>query len=320
MKIKYSFVLIAVMALMLVVTGVLAATGLGVSPTEFSNMDIGDAAHYCVTTLGYDWGLKIEVSKSPGADKDLTGSYKGEYDSKGMLHEDFDNEITLSNATRTSFNWTSDPYAISAVVVQGSTMDNVFFYALPNNETYAGYTSYGEAVWGDDGLYPYDSDSNKRDFISQLNFCWNKTNENGDEECYADETAWAYGPDYIDAEQWAMYVPYSIEGLSVALMAGQHIDAGIVTFSAPVDGWVTITINLDNNFVFYYDLGDEELDDNLKVQDYEFPPEGNPAIGHFDWKVAVPGGSTTAEIIVPANNYYGVHLDVAQLVDCELED
>lgn len=300
MKIKYSFVLIVVLALLLGATGALAAS---VTPEARPNINYGDAAHYCVTTLGYDWGLKIEAWGGPGGDRDMTGTYSGAYDSKGKLDKDFENVITILKATRYLFDWKSSPYAIGAVVVQGGPMDNIFFY--------------DPAVKSDIELYPFDSGTKKKETISHISFCWNKTDDNGDEECYQEETAWADGLPYVDQGNWAMYVPYYGEELTVDLLAGQYMDAGTVTFSAPVDGWVTITVNLENGFVFYYDLGDEEEDDNLKVQDYAEDPSGNPAIGLFDWKTFVPGGSTTGTIVIPVNDFYGVHVDLAFPVDCE---
>lgn len=309
MKIKYSFVLIAILALMLVVTGVLAAS---VTPIAYDNWEHKDAAHICVTELGFDWGMKIEAW---GGDRDMNGPYTGAYDSQGMLHEDFENVITLSKATRLSFDWASDPFAIGAVVVQGGPRDNIFIY--------------DPAVYEDTGLYPDGDleDKGKKETISHLNFCWNQTGEDDDDDdddpepiCYQEETAWAAGLPYVEQGNWAMYVPFYGAELTVDLVAGQNMDAGTVTFSDPVNGLVTITVNLENGFVFYYDLADEEEDDNLKVQDYaEVPPAENPAIGLFDWKTFIPGGSTTGSIIVPANNYYGVHVDLAYEIACPIE-
>jgi hypothetical protein len=290
-----------ILALLLV--GVSAAWAASVEPEARTNINYGDAAHYCVTTLGYDWGLKIEAWGGPGGERDMNGTYSGAYDSKGKLHEDFENVITLSKATRYTFDWESDPYAIDAVVVQGGWMDNIFFY--------------DPAVKSDTELYPYDSGTKKKETISHISFCWNKTDDNGDDECYQDETAWAVGLPYVEQGNWAMYVPYYGKELTVALLAGKYMDAGTVTFSAPVEGMVTITINLDNDFIFYYDVLDTEEDDNLKVQDYEVDPSENPAPGLFAWKKLIPFGSTTGSITVPQNNYYGVHLDLAQLVPCE---
>jgi len=300
MKLKLSLIF-AVLALLLGGTVALAAS---VEPVAVPNLEIGDAAFYCVTTLGYDFGLKIEAwgAKAPG-EPWRQSFWEGVYDGRGSFVDEFVNEITIYDATRDIFSWESDPYAIDAVVVQGGWMDNIY--------------TYDPAVMGDTELVPYTSNPNKREMISHVNFCWDKTDENGDDECYQEETAWAAGLPYVDASQWAMYVPYYDEELTVDIYAGQYMLAGTATFSAPVDGWVTITINLIDDWIFYYDLGDEEADENLKVMDYEFPPVGNPSIGLFDWKVSVPVGSNTATIDVPVNNYYGVHLDVATIVDCE---
>lgn len=302
MKLKLSLIF-AVLALLLGGTVALAAS---VEPVAVPNLEIGDAAFYCVTTLGYDFGLKIEAwgAKAPG-EPWRQSFWEGVYDGRGSFVDEFVNEITIYDATRDIFSWESAPYAIDAVVVQGGWMDNIY--------------TYDPAVMGDTELVPYTSNPNKREMISHVNFCWDKTDENGDDECYQEETAWAAGLPYIGANQWAMYVPYSSEGLTVDLLAGQNIDAGTVTFSAPADGWVTITVNLENGFVFYYDVADIEEDDNLKVQDYAVAPEGNPAIGLFDWKTMIPVGSTTGSIVVPLNSFYGVHLDVAYLIECPIE-
>jgi hypothetical protein len=77
---------------------------------------------------------------------------------------------------------------------------------------------------------------------------------------------------------------------------------GTVTFSAPADGEVTITINLTGGWSFFNDMGK----DNLMVQDYATAPTGiNPSPGLFAWKSFESG--TSAEIVVPANSFFGVH-------------
>jgi hypothetical protein len=125
------------------------------------------------------------------------------------------------------------------------------------------------------------------------------------EECdWQPETAWAAGPGYIDASQWATYTPY-IADSSVTLYAGQTMEAGTVHFSVPVDGSVTITITLNAGWRFR-----EDITENVKIQDYETAPSGNPAPGQFDYKYNATGSPFT----VPENNFYGVHVDVEREV------
>ncbi|NIV38650.1 MAG: hypothetical protein GWN58_57305, partial [Anaerolineae bacterium] len=103
------------------------------------------------------------------------------------------------------------------------------------------------------------------------------------------------------------------------LIAGQHHDAGDVTFSAPVDGWVEITITLDEAWLFYYDVEDDELDNNVKVQDYDTAPDAttSTAPGLFDWKEAADIGDSSYTITVPENLFYAVHVDLATGESCE---
>lgn len=141
-----------------------------------------------------------------------------------------------------------------------------------------------------------------------------------DPECYQDETVWAVGDRYVARGSWAMYVEYGGEEMTVDLRAGGGdgigMDAGTATFSDPVDGFVDITIELENGFVFWQDDPDNP-DDNIKVQDYDEAPDTRPVPGRFDWKAAADFESTSYVITVPANSFYGVHLDVAYPVPCE---
>lgn len=131
-----------------------------------------------------------------------------------------------------------------------------------------------------------------------------------------DQTAWAANGDqpadlrYNDQGNWATYTEYNGEEKTVTLFAGQYIDIGTVTYSAPVDGKVTITIELNEDGDFYDD------ENNVKIQDYENAPSGNPAPGQFDHKGTASGDSFSIE--VPENNYYGVHVDA--LTECEEEE
>lgn len=130
------------------------------------------------------------------------------------------------------------------------------------------------------------------------------------------DTAWAANGDepgelrYEHRNNWATYVQYDGVEKTVTLFAGQTINIGTVTFSAPSNNEVTITFDLtvDANF-------DESESENVKIQDYSTAPSGNPDIGLFDHKGDATGKSFS--IIVPQNNYYGVHADILSVESCE---
>ena len=133
--------------------------------------------------------------------------------------------------------------------------------------------------------------------------------------CYqwVDETGWAVGTRYVVKGNWGMYVDYHDVEKTVNLIAdggdGVGIVAGSVNFSAPSSEEVTITIELNEGWRF------KDVDDNVKIQDYDsIPTAKNPKPGKFDHK-GDAAESTVAEIVVPANSYYGVHVDLEWL-DC----
>ena len=230
-------------------------------------------------------------------------------------------ELYDINPKRTKFSWEAyeQDNPVGAVLIKsegkgkepGGTIENLGGYS---------FYIYDPRVMQDEDLTSYQDEGTGRYYrIDHITFCWNEVDDNGDDECYQEETAWAAGTRYVDSGSWATYFPYP-DG-PVDILAGQYMDAGYLTFGEPADGWVEITVTLENSFVFYYDKVDTEFDENLKVQDYdEIPPAENPAIGLFDWKESVEPGSTTASILVPENEYYGVHLDVAYPIECPDED
>lgn len=127
------------------------------------------------------------------------------------------------------------------------------------------------------------------------------------------ETAWAANGDepgelrYNTRGNWATYVEY--EAKTSTLFAGQTIDVGTVKFSEVADGLVTITVTLGGDWEF------KNVEEFIKVQDYEYVPSGNPAPGLFEHKLTdLPGDTKEASITVPANNYYGVHVEVGRWV------
>ncbi len=133
-------------------------------------------------------------------------------------------------------------------------------------------------------------------------------------EVWEGETAWAAGPRYVERGSWATYTPY-VAGSTVDLLAGQTMLAGVVSFSDPLDGWVTIAILLNGGWRFA--LEDPEAEgayEPVKVQDYADAPTGNPAPGQFEYTAAYIEGDF-AVIVVPENNFYGIHVDVEWLVE-----
>jgi hypothetical protein len=278
-----------------------------------------DAGFECVTQLGYDFGLKID-----GWSDAVNGLYSGCLSGQGQeCDPEFTNTITITENDGTYFPWMSSPFSLRAVIAKGGNAAHVFPYAGPDDGP--------SGVFADTDLYQPINNSGKPAAVSHATFCWNKGDDAGDEECYQDETAWAVGSDYnIKGGNWAMYVDYdacdeadgAIDGVCTTDLRadggdGVGMDAGTATLASIDDEYVKITINLENTFIFYYDLQDDQEDNNLKVQHYVTAPEGDPKVGRFAYKAFIPVGSRTGEFVVPANNFYGIHLDLAYIVPCE---
>jgi hypothetical protein len=134
-----------------------------------------------------------------------------------------------------------------------------------------------------------------------------------EEKCYDfdGDTAWSTGNRYSARGNWATYTAFTANS-TVTLFAGQSSNAGSVTFSAVVDGMVTITISLTGDYVF------ADASENVKVQDYASAPSGNPSPGGFAHKGDASGSSFS--LTVPANSFYGVHVDLGRWIEVECED
>jgi hypothetical protein len=136
-----------------------------------------------------------------------------------------------------------------------------------------------------------------------------------EDPCYADETAWASrgaGLDrYTNRGNWATWV-YFNGNKTVDLFAGQTHLIGTVSFADNGNNTVTITIELNSDGAF------QDVSENVKIQDYASKPSGNPDIGNFAHKGNASGSSF--EITVPKNNYYGVHVDAARLIECPVDE
>ncbi|WP_340106413.1 hypothetical protein [Rhodohalobacter sp. 8-1] len=115
------------------------------------------------------------------------------------------------------------------------------------------------------------------------------------------ETAWADGTRFNQqGGNWATYTSYNGIEKTITLYAGQTIDIGTVTFK-PENGNVKITIELNQYGEF------QNVQENVKIQDYSTAPSGNPQIGQFDHKGTAGGKSFSTT--VPSNSFYAVHVD-----------
>lgn len=294
-----------ILALVLVLSFVLGSVAMAaaVEPYVERFPPTSDAAYICVTGLDYDFGYMVEFWNTdaefwpfdPGEVVEFT--HASQTITIGNNGTSQDEEMYSGGYY---FDWMVDPDPLGVVVVKGGNSANFFVY---------------------DGAYsdiemcaPSNEKTGKNYAITHVVFCWDRIGSGGEEECYQEETAWADGDRYVDSN-WATYVTYE-DGLVADIYAGQDMLAGTATFTE-VNGEVEIFIQLINDWIFYYDLEDEQADDNVKVQDYDEPPDKNPAPGQFDYKEYAEVGNTEYTITVPLNSYYGVHLDVAQLVACE---
>ena len=192
--------------------------------------------------------------------------------------------ITWSTVNNTFVSW-SGVHGGLAVILKGGPGANVYFYD-------ASYTY-------DSGLASPPNPGGNIPTLSNITFCWNPPPP---QECeWIGETAWAAGSRYVSRGNWATYTPY-VPGSTVTLFAGQTMNAGTVSFSAPVGGMVEITVTLNSGWRF------EAVDENVKIQDYAVAPSGHPAPGLFAHKGTATGSPFS--VWVPQNNFYGVHVNV----------
>lgn len=136
------------------------------------------------------------------------------------------------------------------------------------------------------------------------------------------ETAVGAGTRYPDSSNWFMYTPYTTG--TVNLIAGQHFDAGDITFSrigtVPGTRRTIITITLATGVRW------ANVANVLKIQRYASAPTTYLAPGQFEYKFTAPNisnvaGATvsfsgqTVIVNVPGwSNYFGIHGTVQRLV------
>ena len=280
---------------------------------ELFNIDFVDSSD----RIGFDNDATDPWYTGDGEDR----IYYPEYPFPGLT-------VTVTGDTYVSWSYNPEPYQdedgwwinlVGAVIVKGGNNANVYLYNTDENV---------EWVHSDSGLSAPDNLNNPNNIpygLSNLTFCFIRIPYTPP-TCYEfmGETAWAANDNnpgelrYTRRGNWATYVEYAAK--TTTLFAGQNIPVGTVDFSAVVDGEVTITITLEDEWIFAeYEMG-VAVEENVKIQDYEFAPSGNPAPGQFEWKGTAEGKNFS--IVVPANYFYGVHVDVGHWVevDCPEED
>lgn len=126
-------------------------------------------------------------------------------------------------------------------------------------------------------------------------------NGNGNGGGKGEETAYA-GNTSGNPQPWWYYLIYESAETTQTIWAGQTIDVGSVTVSAPVNNEVTITINLSGWTL-------QNVAEPVKIQGY-------PAEWDQTW--SNPGGFSTYkgdELVisgVPVHSFYVIHLDVIE--------
>jgi hypothetical protein len=245
------------------------------------------------------------------------GTLTGTYSEDGYV-EGF-NEVTVTTE-RDSY------FADAAIVWGGPTTEINETVSIKDLSDLFGEVDLGTATAPNDAQFTYTKDfgwadygnDNCGDFIYDNTATIVETDQSASAtllvnvQCliFKGETAWAANGDtpgelrYTPRGNWATYVAYAEK--TTTLFAGQHIAVGSVTFSAPVNGEIEITIALMGGWEF------EDVAENVMIQDYEFAPSGNPAPGLFDHKGGADPAESSFSIWVPLNSFYGVHVNVGQ--------
>ena len=206
----------------------------------------------------------------------------------------------------------SSPKPIALVIVKGGSASNVY--------------AYGDGTTEDGGLAAPPNASGNAAGLSNVTFCANAVEDDEvelTEICeWVGETAWSSGERYVGRGNWATYTPYDGDAMSVQLLAGRTMQAGVVAFGDADDGYVTITITLHPDMFWRLapEVDEEGLEvpgsiaaDAVKVQGYDGQvPTRNPAPGRF----ATYKGNEL-EFTVPVFDFYGIHLDVEWGIACE---
>jgi hypothetical protein len=211
-----------------------------------------------------------------------------------------DRNLIIASNDGTYVQFTAGPDGVGAAILKGGSGGGNAYVYQPQALSDSGLAS------------PLNPSGNPAELSHADGFCWNPVTPDPGPgiACYENETAWANGTRYVNKGNWATYTAYANQPKSVVLFAGQTMDAGNVSFSAPNAGVVTITVEPVGD-----DNGTPIYDNNIKVQHYTSKPGAkNPAPGLFQWKTVAEG--QFGQIDVPVGTFYGVHVDVEREVDC----
>jgi hypothetical protein len=215
----------------------------------------------------------------------------------GNPSQEIDREVTVKDVSDLSGERKFGP--LTAPHGDSFTYTEDFSYAVCSQDGCGKFTYKNIAtLFGDDGKTLGEAEATVTVYIQCLIF--------------QGETAWAANGNtpgslrYTNRGNWATYVEYKNPPKTTTLFAGQTINVGSVTFSAPAAGNVTISVQLTGPWEF------EAVSENLKVQDYAKAPSGNPAPGLFAHKKTCDTTHSACSIIVPQNNFYGVHVNVGK--------
>lgn len=179
-------------------------------------------------------------------------------------------------------------------------------YCIAAHTALVQYDNNGNIIASETG-WANGNDMGGGSWAMNFEYCTQECEDDNNDTCYQEETAWADGDTYADQGNWATFVTYNGTATSMTIYAGQTLDAGTASFSAPdANGDVTITISLNNGWSL------QSVNEPLKIQGYDNAPSGNPSPGSF---TTYKGSNMT--VVVPAYDFYGVHLDVQLEVDCE---
>lgn len=182
-------------------------------------------------------------------------------------------------------------------------------YCVAAHTALVQYDSDGNVISSETGWADGDqiNGGNGGSWAMSFEYCTQECDESNNQTCYQEETAWVDGDDYTNQGSWATYTSYNGTAMSETIFAGQTLNAGTASFSAPdSNGDVTITITLNSGWSL------QNVTEPVKIQGYENAPSGNPSPGTF---TTYTGSDLT--ITVPAYDFYGIHLDVQKEISCE---